>query len=400
MSDSLLWHSNAPWAGTGYGNQTALFCKRLKDTHNLGISAFYGLEGSVLPWSGIPVYPGIAQTLGNQTVLEHAQVHHKGLREGLTVSLMDVWVLDPAVWRQLNHAAWVPIDHGPVPPSIASFFRNSGSVPIAMSRYGETLLRDAGLDPLYCPHGVDTDTYRPVDRAEARGQTKMPQDAFIVGMVAANKGNPSRKCFSEAFQAFKPFSEKHPEARLYLHTEVTGRFDGVDLLDLARDIGVDLDSILIADQYRTVHFPFPPETMANVYSSMDVLLAASAGEGFGIPTIEAQACGVPVIVSDWSASPELVGGGWTVSGHRFYTPLKAWQFRPDPEDIYDALRRCYALSDGARKECATKARRKAVEYNIDSVLVHHMLPALAEASERFELREPVEVAPQGEAVAA
>ena len=31
------------------------------------------------------------------------------------------------------------------------------------------------------------------------------------------------------------------------------------------------------------------------------------GEGFGIPAVESQACGTPVIVSDFSAQPELVG---------------------------------------------------------------------------------------------
>lgn len=36
-----LWHSNAPWSPTGYGQQTALFASRLKEHYKLGISAFY-----------------------------------------------------------------------------------------------------------------------------------------------------------------------------------------------------------------------------------------------------------------------------------------------------------------------------------------------------------------------
>jgi hypothetical protein len=39
-------------------------------------------------------------------------------------------------------------------------------------------------------------------------------------MVAANKGRPSRKSFSQAFQAFRKFAEKHDNAYLYLHTMV------------------------------------------------------------------------------------------------------------------------------------------------------------------------------------
>jgi hypothetical protein len=80
-----------------------------------------------------------------------------------------------------------------------------------MSRFGETQLRNAGLDPLYAPHAVDCDIYRPYDKAK-RGELNLPADAFIVGVVAANKGNPSRKCFPEIFRAFKA-----------LHDEAHGR---------------------------------------------------------------------------------------------------------------------------------------------------------------------------------
>jgi glycosyltransferase involved in cell wall biosynthesis len=49
---------------------------------------------------------------------------------------------------------------------------------------------------------------------------------------------------------------------------------------------------------------------------MDVMLATSYGEGFGIPTIEALACGTPVIVSEFAASTELLGDVWLVDGQQ------------------------------------------------------------------------------------
>jgi hypothetical protein len=49
----------------------------------------------------------------------------------------------------------------------------------------------------------------------------VPDGAFLVGMVAANKGRPSRKGFSQAFQAFKQVRETHENAYLYLHTMVS-----------------------------------------------------------------------------------------------------------------------------------------------------------------------------------
>ena len=390
MSDKpkLLWHSNAPWSPTGYGAQTALFARMLKEDYNLGISSFYGLEGNVLPWNGIPVYPGISGDYGDKTMPDHARVHFgPDLRSGLVVTLMDVWPLEAQVWRGFNVASWVPVDHEPCPRPVSDFFHDTGAVPIAMSKFGRDELRTAGLDPLYCPHAVDTAVYKPHDKKEARESTGMPEDAFLVGMVAANKGNPSRKCFSEAIQAFKLFHAKHPEARLYVHTEATGIFEGVHIPDLVRDIGLDLSTVIFPDQYRVIHYPFPPETMAKIYSSMDVLLSPSAGEGFGIPVIEAQACGVPVIASDFSAQPELVGSGWLVSGTKTYTPIRSWQFRPDIPDIVDALRQAYGQSSAHRE----KARAHALQYDAKRVYTEHLLPSLQKAAERFEDRKPMKL---------
>jgi glycosyltransferase involved in cell wall biosynthesis len=68
------------------------------------------------------------------------------------------------------------------------------------------------------------------------------------------------------------------------------------------------------DQYA-YRLGAPAEVMAATYSAMDVLLAPSHGEGFCVPLIEAQACGTPVIATDFSAQPELVGAGW-LAHHR------------------------------------------------------------------------------------
>lgn len=326
--------------------------------------------------------PGIGNTYGNETIIEHVGA----LNPDFIVTLMDVWVLDPSVWGQLNVASWVPVDHEPAPDPVRDFFTASGAVPIAMSRFGESQLAD--LDPLYVPHAVDCDVLKPLGRAESRAEIGLPEDCFMVGMVAANKGTPSRKNFADAFRAFKALADKHPDAYLYVHTEATGRFGGEQLPKLADAVGIDRKRIFWADQYRTVHMPFSQEHMARVFSALDVLISPSAGEGFGIPVIEAQACGTPVIVSDFSAQPELVGAGWTVEGDKTWTPIGSWQFDPDIADLIEALARAYnaAGSDLHRQ----KARKKAEEYHVETVVEKYMLPALAECLERFEDR-PVDL---------
>jgi glycosyltransferase involved in cell wall biosynthesis len=298
----LLWHSNAPHAPTGYGMQTALFAPRIAEHYDMAISSFWGVEGAPIVWEGIPVFPGMGGgTFGEEWLLAHAERFFGGdARDGLVLTLMDVWVLNPKIMAQMNSAAWVPVDHEPAPPRVVDFFAESGTVPIAMSKFGMQML--GRLDPLYVPHAVDCRQYQPKDRKTVRELTKLDEDTFVVGMVAANKGRPSRKAFTQAFQAFARFLEKHENSVLYLHTTLSrAHGDGEDLAELLEALEVPQANVRIADQYRMLFDPFGHKTMATIYSNLDVLLNPSMGEGFGVTMLEAQACfpaSTPVTATD------------------------------------------------------------------------------------------------------
>jgi glycosyltransferase involved in cell wall biosynthesis len=97
-------------------------------------------------------------------------------------------------------------------------------------------------------------------------------------------------------------------------------------------------------------------TMAKLYSAMDVLLNPAMGEGFGVPVLEAQACGTPAIVTDFSAMQEVCGAGWHVAYERSWTGQNSWQASPDVDDIVSALEECYALRPGRRVALSQSAR--------------------------------------------
>lgn len=389
----LLWHSNAPWACTGYGQQTATFAPRLQDAgFDVAISAFYGLQGAPLDWNGIRVYPAGFHPYGNDSLPLHARDWFAGdFSQGLVVTLVDAWVLDPAKLREMRVGCWAPVDHETCPPAVAVALKNSRCLPIAMSRHGESAMKSTGLEPVYVPHGIDTNLFAPRDRDECRRLLNWPQDAFVVGMVAANKGFPPRKGFPEAIAAFARFHRKHPEALLYLHTEPFGIVQGINIPQILQVNGVPASALRFCDPYR-YQLGFAPEHMVTAYSAMDVLLNPSYGEGFGIPIIEAAACGTPTISTNFTSMPEVGDVGWIVSGQRTWTEQGSYQMVPSVSEIGQALEQAFTMVHRMRHQ----ARQHAMAYDADHVLKEFWIPALdelaARSSKPVELELPKELA--------
>ena len=107
----------------------------------------------------------------------------------------------------------------------------------------------------------------------------------------------------------------------------------------------------------------PDDAFAAIYTGIDVLLAATYGEGFGITVIDAQACGTPVIVNNFSAQPELVGDGWIVDGQPLWDAAQsAWFNVPNVHDIVNALNHAYERRD----EGKSKMARSFITSNYDA----------------------------------
>lgn len=368
-------HTNAPWAGSGYGVQAKLFAPRLTAAGvPTAVSAFYGLHGGILNWGGVPVYPGGHAPYGTDIAVAHAK--HFGA--DCIVALMDSWVLGDMLPEAASHGLpvlmWAPVDQEPVPPLVAQAARASAGF-LCYSRWGTDAALAAGVEQArYVPLAVDTSLMRPGDRKDARRRVGLPDDRFVVGMVAANKCPYARKAWPWALEGFAKFAEHRDDAVLYLHTEVTPQHGGWDLTKLVDRFGLG-EKVVMVDRYL-FHLGLDDQHMAAVFRSLDVLLSPSLGEGFGVPIVEAQACGTPVIIGDWTSMPELFGTGVMIGKQdatRYPTLQNGDWWIPHPAAVADALEVMYL---GRRDELA--AVGKAAEYDADRVLREHLLPVLEE----------------------
>lgn len=397
MAKKIVWLSNSPFVPTGYGTQSAQVGERLIDAgYDLAFVGFYGLEGALGTWHGATIYPTDHTRLGKYMLPEYVKDHARGepIEDVLVMTLMDLWVMTDPRWgglartNGLKMASWMPIDHYPVPPKTMQALEVTGSHPIAMSKFGRDALAEMEIKADYVPHAVDTNIFRPHPRQKDMILKGISNDVFVVGMVANNQGNaPPRKAFPQVFQAFAEFQSRHEDVFLYLHTDVLGLNEGINLLALANICGIPNNKIGAVDQFKYHIGAVTPEIMARVYSSFDVLAMPSYGEGFGIPLIEAQACGCPVITTDWTAMPELVKSGWKIQGDRWYDSSQgSFYMCPAVYEIVDALEEAYeARNDQGVRDQAVEGMK---EYDADYVFENYWLPTMENIESRTKVAVP------------
>jgi len=377
--------SNSPGQPTGYGQATEALVKLLKrDGADVASLSNYGNEGVNTTYDTgfgeIPVYARGNEAYSNDVTPAHHK-HWKALnpdQPDLLITLYDVWVLNAKAFDSIPIASWTPIDHNPVPPGVLKWLQKENVTPLAMSKFGLQQIEQVGVKGHYVPHSIDTKVFSQTDKIKDQPINEFmgfEDGRFIVGMNAANKssGILHRKAYSENFMAFALFARKHPDAMLYVHADASSQH-GWNLIALAQLLGIPTDNLTFPDPlaYR---YGMSQETLAGIYSSWNVMLATSYGEGFGIPTVEAQACGVPVIVSNFAASPELVGDGWVISGQPLYDPAQhSFWHVPSVPEIVEALEQAYARGKGK----SAKAVEFAQAYDHEKVWQENWMPVLKE----------------------
>ena len=377
------WYSNAPHIPSGYGQQTAQVVERLKaDQHEVAVVSNFGAAAS-LTWQGIPVFADGLKQYG-------VDIFPKQLKAwgGISIGLFDAWpmVVVADQLKELNLAWWVPVDHDPVPPGVVEFFNKTGAFAIAMTRFGEEQLLKIGMPKemvTYIPHAIETKEMFVDVGQGGRKAMGIPDDAHLTVMNAANRGRlPIRKAFAENLLALSEHLKQHPDAWAYIHTEPEGISDGMNLPRYLNAIGAPMDRFRWPEP-MAFRNGIPTEHLKHIYSAADVLLATSMGEGFGVPTIEAQACGTPVIVSQFAGSAELAGPhSVLIHGQKMWDEFQgSYWIVPDVRQIRGALEMNYQDTKNKSVDRA-KVREFALHYDADLIYEKHWRPLIEQLATR------------------
>ena len=273
------------------------------------------------------------------------------------VALQDIFMFEPGPFTCLS-AVWMPLHFTPVEhPTVMSLADFDIQLPI--SGWGATLLstlQDAKSTRHVevVAHGRDTSVFCP--GPSSRKDLGWPEDAFVCLMVASNSEESGRKAFDAQIQAFAHFLKANDKAWLHIHAEIVRAYDIPRLLEifglLDRSPFIDWndhrkrsrpDAIVLGPRVSMS----PPtslnktsdENMANMYRAANVLLAATCSEGCGVPVLEAQLCGTPVVTTRTTAMWEETMLGASVPSQQWIArnDFNSGWWLPDSKGVADAI---------------------------------------------------------------
>lgn len=377
--------TNSPGVSTGYGQQAEYLVNRLV-RHGLDVAVFsnFGQEGRIetgkTPHGKYRIYPKGWAAHSQDVVMTWWKDFTAGKSDpAKLLTLYDVWIYTQTQ-LECEVLSWVPLDHVTLPPMVKQVLERPNFYPITMSPHGQRQLEAAAITSTYIPHAIDTAVYKPT--AKFRGRTfkqrlGVSEDTFVVSMVAANKADRvlHRKAIAEQILAFSIFHKKHPASHLYLHTDPSPAMGGFDIGHLLRACGLSSDNTTVADRDQ-LRIGYDKKDLAAIYSGSDVLMSASLGEGFGIPTVEAQACGTRVITSSWTASQDLAGpDSYLVEGQPFWhEPQLSWYQIPLLDSLVTALERAADAERGVSESSVEFAKG----FDVERVWARDWMPLLRE----------------------
>ena len=160
----------------------------------------------------------------------------------------------------------------------------------------ESVKHDAGqllnisetrMDVVY--HGLDQDRFQPVQGGDYAGQ---PPYFVNIGGRNPNKNQ------TNLVAGFAEIAHDHPEMHLYF----AGPWQKADLQWLEQQAA----SYNLSGRIKHLGY-VPDDAMTSLYSHALGFVFPSLEEGFGLPVLEAMACGTPVITSNRSSLPEVAG---------------------------------------------------------------------------------------------
>jgi glycosyltransferase involved in cell wall biosynthesis len=149
----------------------------------------------------------------------------------------------------------------------------------------------------------------------AKINLNLSQDTFgilIVGQLTHDTIEGDRKNIFNAIKWTREALATHKNAAIVLKTN-KGRNTSIDHMVISNLLARFVqETCPKGPPLHIIHGDLSDEEMLSIYTNPAIkcYVSLTRGEGFGLPTLEAAACGLPIIATDWSAHTEYLGQRW------------------------------------------------------------------------------------------
>jgi len=248
-----------------------------------------------------------------------------------------------------------PVNEYPVPIKFLQCV-NQGHFQLVTTKKAMEYFKKNGIDNVdYLYHGVDLDTYKRFShvKKEDFGFT----GEIVIGFIGENT---ERKDIPKLIYAVSELSKKY-DLNLYLHTNPEGKIVLEPFQILTYIHYYKISQITIFPRIEGL-WGFDDKKLAEVINCFDIYCSPSKAEGFDIPCIEAQACGIPVIASKIPAHEEIMGDNYV----KVETDVEftKWGGIRNPVKVKDLIEKLELLieDEKLRKEYSEKGIENAKKY--------------------------------------
>lgn len=246
--------------------------------------------------------------------------------------------------------------------------------------------KDTNIGPVVSD-GVDFNVFKPIEYNKKIHKTTFGIDdkTMIVGTVMRNQ---KRKLIADLLFSMRRIIDRLPDKniKLYLHTSFP-ESEGWDIpallleTEMANHVLITYRCKKCSNYWSSIYKgpslncsfcenkatiacinnPLKPEELCKIYNLFDIYVQYAICEGFGIPVVEAAACGLPIISVDHGAMSEIANniGGYTVPIKRTFREMEtnADRVLPDNDALLDILQKLLILNKQELNDIGNKTKQ-------------------------------------------
>lgn len=353
----ILMCSEASFLSSGFGTYAKEILSRLYQTNKYDIAEFasYGMVNDPrdknIPWryyanavkDNDSRYKEYMSRPDNQFGRWRFEKVLLDFKPDVVIDVRDYWMssyqaLSPL--RKYVHWILMPtVDSAPQQEEWIDTFLSADAI-FTYSDWGAEILKQQSSNTINyidtVSPGVDLNTFKPLDKEITKSQLGLPTNSIIIGSVMRNQ---KRKLIPELMISFRKvldILEKDnnilgQNLYLYLHTSYPDM--GWDIPELLKDNRIankvlftyscrkcsHINSSVYVGPSRvcpkclnkTMMMPSVTNGISNtdlatVYNTFDMYVQYALCEGFGMPQVEAAACGIPIATINYSAMVDII----------------------------------------------------------------------------------------------